>query len=217
MKEDRPGPLQGLLSSIREGQLGRLKEKDVKNLMWIVLLGVIGIYLLVAGGRQNGERMVRPPGQGTVPVSKGMPGDVPAMSGRLSGSPGDIEGRLSTVLSHVRGAGRVEVCIWFEGEGEREFAWNVTEETRTTEEKGDQSPDKSSKETRVSRELVLARGTSGNADSPIVSRILSPRIGGVLVLADGAINPSIRLALTGAVTTVLCIPAHKVLVLPRQK
>lgn len=105
-----------------------------------------------------------------------------------------LEDELGDALSKVDGAGKVKVVITVSSGIRSEYAEDVkktSDENKTTE----------------TRSLVLVGG------KPVVLREIYPDITGVLVVADGADNIVVKMAILDAATTVLGIPCDKVKIL----
>lgn len=217
MESKRPTLTQKLIERLKGGQLGSLNEADLKKFSWLALLGLLGLYLLIAGGPQNRSRDSRIHPTGGVAATDKASEETPVISGNLTRSTGDLEAKLSSMLSRIAGAGKVDVCILLEDDGEKVFADNTVEERRMTEDRDEKGIARTNTETRVSRELVLSRGQSSNPDQPVVRKSITPRIRGVLVVAEGATISRVKFALTQATSTALGIPEHKVIVFPRGK
>lgn len=128
----------------------------------------------------------------------------------------DLERRLEGVLSSVSGSGDVQVTITMAAGPEYLYAKNLSEQTRTVEEKDKSGGNRTTTEVNEEGDLVLVRSVSGGQEEPVLIRATRPEIAGVLVLAEGARDPGLREELVQAVVTVLAIPAHKVTVLPKE-
>ncbi|NPV52546.1 MAG: hypothetical protein HPY71_03370 [Firmicutes bacterium] len=212
------------------------KEPQIKPLFLIILLGLIGISLLIAGssvprsgsGPGSGE-MERPTSPGRTII--GGAGRGPEVDGSLqsfqyatsgfSGSELDrkaqLERNVAAALSDIRGAGRVTVSISFAGTRANKYASNLTREKKTTEEKDREGVMRITTDARDSDQLALIRGGPQGQETPILLETREPEIRGVVVVADGAGNPGVKLTMARAVETLLGVPPHKVLVLPRRE
>ena len=118
-----------------------------------------------------------------------------------------IEDRLSEVLSKISGAGRVSVMINFAGTSEL-----VTEKTTNTSTDKTVDSDKSgNRETESKTESLSPVIIQKNGeDSPLIIKEILPEIVGVIVVAEGAKNTSVRINLLQAVQTLLSVSADKV-------
>ena len=120
-----------------------------------------------------------------------------------SGGEGETEARLKQILSHIRGAGVVEVMITYETGKQIVPAMSTDVQSSTTQSQGDvssvsESVNESSQPATVSR-------NGGN--EAIVLTEVQPKVRGVIVIAEGAADVRVRVNLQNAVMTVLGIDA----------
>lgn len=116
----------------------------------------------------------------------------------------NLETRLSAALSRVDGAGNVEVVINYESTAELVPAISADTEESTTSDEG--------KSAQVRSERTSIATIKGN-DEALIVKEKQPEVRGVIVVAEGAGDIAVRLALQEAVTTLLDISADQVRVL----
>ncbi|MCM1404522.1 MAG: hypothetical protein NC133_03435 [Prevotella sp.] len=104
-----------------------------------------------------------------------------------------LETKLQNVLSSISGAGHVAVMVMTDGEGMAELAYDVQEKTVTQTGANGQEITT----TTVDKTLVTQNG------SPLILWTNPPTITGIVVVATGASNPSVRLNLLQAVQTMI--------------
>lgn len=119
----------------------------------------------------------------------------------------DIEEKLAAVLSCIRGAGRVEVMVTYETSSELVPAM-TTSTNNNASESSDGSKTNTSSQTTESTQPATVSGTNG--DTPIVLMEKQPVVRGVIVVAEGAADISVKLDLQRAVQAVLNIPLSKI-------
>ncbi|MGI5908340.1 MAG: hypothetical protein ACOX8O_06885 [Christensenellales bacterium] len=138
----------------------------------------------------------------------------PAGSGEPSPAPtpqqaqaAGIEQRLARVLSSISGAGEVEVMVTYESGSQLVPAMNTKTQTDTQEQNqsGNQSTTKSE---TTSNELVTVQ-KEGSSEA-VVLREDQPKVRGVVVIAKGAGDISVRMQLAQAVCTVLDVDPSQV-------
>jgi len=100
------------------------------------------------------------------------------------------EKRLSEILEEVKGSGNVKVMITYFGTSGLDIAFE--------EKKTDNSKESSA--------------ISDNG-SPFIKGQLYPNVKGVIIVSNGANNPTVKKALTDAATAVLDVPSYRVCVL----
>lgn len=151
-----------------------------KNMMLLYVILIIGIVILLFGGR-----MFASPEQqdATSNTEVTIPSE-------------DTERRLAGILSEIAGAGEVEVMITYESTGEKLFASDTSTETV------DQSDT-----SQTSRQDIKPITPS---NEPVVSKQLYPKVKGVIVVAEGAGDARVRQSLTEAVKAALDVADHKI-------
>lgn len=112
------------------------------------------------------------------------------------------EKKLEEVLSAIKGAGEVKVMITYFSSDETVTAMNSQKQTSTTTEETENGTRTS--QTVVENSTPMTVGSGGN-ESAFVLKNNEPEIKGVIVVAQGAQNLSVRLELEKAVETVLQI------------
>lgn len=126
----------------------------------------------------------------------------------------ELERRLEQILSQMKGAGKVNVNVTLESGPTYEYAVNAVANTKKTEEQVN-GGSRVISESVEDGKLVITR--SNNNEMPVVVKESKPAVLGVLVVAEGAHNPQVKLELSRAVETVLGIASHQVHVVPRER
>lgn len=175
--------------------------------MRLVGLGILGVALLIFGGildSQPAKSKVEVPAE----VAKNTPTQVRNYEEAL-------EAKLANLLSQVKGAGAVAVNITLENGSTQEHAKNITKESKTIQEKDTSGGIRTTTETKETEQILLSK--ENGVDHPVMVRELKPAIKGVLVIAEGAYDSTVKANLTKAVEAGLGIPAYKITVLPQRK
>ncbi|HWR45206.1 hypothetical protein [Sporomusa sp.] len=198
--------LKGWLSGAKKVVPGQLLKDGVINarLIW---LGLLGIMLLVVGGVY--EPFSAKPQQ-YIPTETAKV--APAVSRSYEEA---LESKLSNLLAQIKGAGAVSVSVILETGGMQEHAKNITKETKTVQEKDNAGGIRTTTETKESEQVLLSK--ENGADRPVMVREYKPVIKGVLIVAEGAYDSTVKANLTRAVESGLGIPSYKITVLPQRK
>ena len=124
----------------------------------------------------------------------------------------ELEQRLGEILSQIRGAGRVDVLVTYETNGEI-----VTATVRQTDEDvRDANGTGSSETSRTVREVTEpATVETANGHAPIILYEKEPLVRGVIVVAEGAADFSVREKLQAAVHAATGIPIERIEVFER--
>ncbi|HCF71751.1 MAG TPA: hypothetical protein DER33_09260 [Syntrophomonas sp.] len=121
-----------------------------------------------------------------------------------------MQAELETILSQVDGAGKVEVRMTLASDGLKNYAVNIKDETRKTEEKDYKGVERTIDEQNTVKDLAVSGGES------LLVEQKSPQILGVLVVADGACDPMVKEELTNVTATLLNLSAYQVRVAARR-
>lgn len=184
------------------------KKKAVYYLMVILLVGVL--LILIGDITTNLLGKNKPRSKNTVEVASN------SQSAATAGTyESTIKKELTETLSQMQGVGRVSVMIYFEGGASSVPAFNTNDSNKKTEEKDNQGGTRVTTEITKSQNLLVVN--DGSSNKPYIVEEINPKIGGVVVVSDGASDPVIKENITNAVKTVLNIPSNKVSVMPMKK
>ena len=173
----------------------------------MILLGFMGIALLLASSFFN-STPTEPKAESPAETVKSPPASSRSYEDAL-------EAKLANLLSQVKGAGAVSVCITLENGAQQDYAKNTTRETRVIQEKDNGGGVRTTTETKESDQVLLSK--DNGADRPVMVRETKPQIKGVLVISEGAQDSTVKANLTRAVEAGLGIPPYKITVLPQRR
>jgi stage III sporulation protein AG len=193
-----------------ESVFGKDSALTKKAGYWIKvsLFGLAGVILLVFGSLGEGARQPAAPTSASNEASSG-----PPEPSAIQREEKYLAEHLRAVLQEVEGAGAVEVTVRLAGSARQECAVNTTVGRRVTEEQDKAGTSRMVTEDNTNDQVVVVRG--GQREEAVVTREEAPELLGVLVVADGAADPQVRLKLFHAVQVALGVAAHRILVLPR--
>lgn len=198
--------LEGFIAGAKKMWPEQLLKNGVINTK-LILLGTLGVILLLSGGML--DRLSPKP-------STEVPAEISKSTLPLSSSYEEVlEGKLANLLSKVKGAGAVNVNITLENGSTQEHAKNVVKESKVIQEKDTSGGVRTTTETKESEQILV--GKENGVDRPVVVREVKPLIKGVLVIAEGAYDSTVKANLTKAVETGLGIPPYKITVLAQRK
>ncbi len=116
----------------------------------------------------------------------------------------DVEARLESVLSKIKGAGTVQVMITYESGPELVPAVDSSSQMSTQEETGQTT--RTTITENEAQKPVTVQNDGGT--QPLVITEKQPRIRGVIVVAEGAGDIRVKMDLLRAVQTVLSVDAQ---------
>jgi stage III sporulation protein AG len=173
----------------------------------MILLGIVGIILILAGNFFDSREVkqkeeISAESVKTAPVVNRSYEEV-------------LETKLSNLLSQVKGAGAVAVSVTLEDGATQEYAKNISKESRVIQEKDNGGGTRTTTETKETDQILM--GKENGLERPVIAREIKPEIKGVLVIAEGAQDSTVKANLTRAVEAGLGIPAYKITVLAQRK
>ncbi len=118
------------------------------------------------------------------------------------------EEQLERVLSNIKGTGNVSVMITYASTSEMVCATETETETNTVTEKTENGGIKESETVKENKSPITIG--NGDGENALVMVKKEPEIKGVIVVAQGAENISVKMELQKAVETVLQISPSQV-------
>lgn len=123
-----------------------------------------------------------------------------------------LEVKLKKMLESVQGVGEVEVMITLESSEERIVEKDMTAERSQTEEQDSAGGTRTVSSSNTGYQTVYQEGSQG---SPFVVKTITPKVEGVLVVAEGAGKGNMTGEITQVVQALFGVEAHKVKVLEK--
>lgn len=123
----------------------------------------------------------------------------------------ETEKKLEEILSKIKGAGDVEVMIYYSNFGEKIIA----SDSRVRNEKENRGEGVESVAEDKEKSTVLY-GTSGN-EMPFITEERLPEASGILVIAEGAHNEKVKYEISEAVRALLGVSPNRIRVAEKNK
>jgi len=195
-------------------------SKRVKTFRWLVLIGLVGCALMILNtfsflkikNVDPIQHSASPPGQESAPVF-GSGGSKEQTSFRDYEQA--YEAKLRDILTKIVGVGEVEVLVTIDSTEEVQVEKNTKDTQQVTNEKG------ANGETRHITDITRASDAVTMNQSgdqvPLVVKTVKPKIRGVVVVAKGAENVTVKKLISDAVERGLDVPAHRISVVPRKQ
>lgn len=172
----------------------RDKKKRKEQLLMLLLVGILLIVIAIPVDRDGGEKKT-----GSASESQETVTDRSYVS--------QMEQQLAAVLQNVQGVGEVSVMLTISETSEKII--EKDEETSVQTSSGEGGENTSSTERR---ETSVYEGSSGS-ETPYVVKEITPRIEGVLVVAEGGDNAVVVESISEAVQALFGIDPHKIKVM----
>jgi len=124
-----------------------------------------------------------------------------------------LEKQLTELLEQISGVGQVSVMVTLENETAIEPAFNTISNEKNTEERDNEGGVRTVIEKQINRQVVMLK--KSGEDEAMILKKTSPKIKGVLIVADGACSSEITDKLTKATATLLDLPLYKISVMAK--
>lgn len=173
-----------------------LNEKDKKKINWLICLAMIcSISLIAISGLEKQE--ITSSQESINKISQEVLSD--------EESSYTLEEKLKNILSQMEGAGEVDVMITYESSEEIQPAFNTNTTTEETKEVDQQGGERTVTTSSENKTMITS-----SSNEPIVIKTNEPKINGVIVVATGANDPTVKETLYSAVQTALQVEGHQV-------
>ncbi len=119
-----------------------------------------------------------------------------------------MEEKLEAALSRIEGAGRVEVMITLEDFGESVVEKDNTKESTDLTEKDNTGGTRTEKSIQTGESTVYTE--ESNEKVPFVGKEKTPKIAGILVIAEGGENTAVKQNISEAVMALFQIDVNRI-------
>ncbi|MHB8063074.1 MAG: stage III sporulation protein AG [Ruminiclostridium sp.] len=194
-----------------------LKRKFAKNgskklIEKAVIFAIVGVICLIAGSvlfegnttkGANGSTLDNINNADTIQTIK-----------QSSEAPkNEMESSLQSILSKIKGAGRVDVMITFFSGNESVPAMDIKTNENDTQEKDKEGGSRIIKQSDIENKTIYEENQG--VKKPFIIKEVLPKVKGVVIVADGAEDAEVKINLAKATEALLDIAAHKIQVFQR--
>ncbi|AJY77262.1 stage III sporulation protein AG [Paenibacillus beijingensis] len=204
------------LESLAGGGPGGTKR--VRTLRWLLLIGCLGAGLMIVNSFLT-FRQVEPTDSGSTSTAET---DQPAWSGKgpdadnsFSSIEQPLESRLKEILEQIVGVGSVSVMVTVDSTEEIVYGKNEKESQQITDENDKNGGRRHV--TQVTRDGQIVMYEQSGEQTPVLVKKIKPEIRGVLVVAKGAENATVRRIILDAVEKGLDVPVSSISIVPRKQ
>jgi stage III sporulation protein AG len=192
--------------------------KRIQTFRWLMLLGLIGAAFMVLNSFIQ-IKDVDPIGEGRASPAQS---SNPVFGGTLNKERSSFreyeeayQSQLKELLSKIVGVGEVEVLVTIDSTEEIFVEHNTKETQQVTNEKDQHGATRHISDVSRSGEVVIYEVSGGK--QPLIIKTIKPKIRGVVVVAKGAENLTIKKMMVEAVERGLDVAANRISILPRKQ
>ncbi|WP_422660705.1 stage III sporulation protein AG [Paenibacillus sp. EC2-1] len=192
--------------------------KKMQTFRWLIILGLVGVAIMLFNSfvhvkKLDNENIGREPPDTAMTTSVQSPaGDGVSEFGTIEQ---EFEERTKSMLEQIVGVGDVHVMVTVESTEEIVVQRDVKDTQELTEE-NDANGGKRHV-TSYTRDGRIVTYDSAGDQTPIVTKKVKPQVRGVMVVAKGAENETVRNLIIDAVQRGLNVPSYKISVVPRKQ
>lgn len=121
----------------------------------------------------------------------------------------DLEQKLENILSKISGAGKVNVMITYSESSTTEPIYDENYKETNTVENDDSGGTRNISETDNQKQIVFKQNSDGSKE-PVTKSVLSPKIEGAIITAQGAKNSAVKTNIIQAVEAATGLATHKI-------
>jgi stage III sporulation protein AG len=191
--------------------------KRTNTFLWLILIALLGAALMIGNSFLNVKAVD--------PIHSARASPEPSHQETFLGGSSNgkasfhdyevaYEAELKEILQKIVGVGDAEVLVTIESTEEITVDKNYKDSQQMTTEKDEKGATRNISEVTRSGEVVIYQ-VSGD-QHPLILKVIKPKIRGVIVVAKGAENLTVKKMITEAVERGLDVPSYRVSILPRK-
>ena len=119
------------------------------------------------------------------------------------------EEKLANILSNISGVGKVKVLLTYSQTSTYVPIYNENVKSSNTTETDSAGGSRTVEENDSQKEVIYKEDSSGNRE-PVTQSIISPKIEGAIITAEGADNAEVKTAIVQAVEAATGLATHKI-------
>ena len=177
-------------------------KKKIENIM--VFIVILAITIIAINYIWNGDKQSK--SSNTVPEAEGR-NDVVQVSSEINYD--ENEEKLANILSNISGVGKVKVLLTYSETSTYVPIYNENLKESNTTETDSSGGSRIVSETDSQKEVIYKEDSSGNQE-PVTQSIISPKIEGAIITAQGADNAEVKTSIVEAVEAATGLATHKI-------
>lgn len=193
-------------------------SKRVQSFRWLLLLGLVGFVLILLGSfpsqQEEGEKENKPPEVTTFDQSDPKTTSSQMSTNAFESIEHSFETRVKTILEQIVGVGQVDVLVTVDSTEELIVQRNVKDNQQQTEETDANGGKRHT--SQYTRDGQIVTIETANKQTPVVTKRVKPKIRGVIIVAKGTENATVKQMVVDAVEKGLNVPTYRISVVPRK-
>ena len=177
-------------------------KKKIENIL--VFIVILAITIVAINYIWNGDETSK--SSNTVPEAEGR-NDVVQVSSEINYD--ENEEKLANILSNIAGVGKVKVLLTYSQTSTYVPIYNENVKSSNTTETDSAGGSRTVEENDSQKEVIYKEDSSGNRE-PVTQSIISPKIEGAIITAEGADNAEVKTAIVQAVEAATGLATHKI-------
>lgn len=202
MLEEKFKNMKALIKSKTQGNDNKKKIENLVIFLVLLIITVIAINVILG----NDEKPKTENSQNN--AYKQLATETQNSSNISENSEYNLEEELEKTLSKISGVGQVKVMITYSETSETVPLYNETSKESTTQETDTNGGVRTITSTDNSKEIIYEEQSGSRV--PITKKVILPKVEGAIVIAEGAGNTNVKVALIDAVMAITGLPTHKV-------
>ena len=177
-------------------------KKKIENIVVFILILIITVIIInvIWNGDNNKEEQVKDSNKKLATTNE--------VTMETSNNEYNIDSQLEEILSKIDGVGNVNVMITYSQTSQTVPLYNEETTVRDTEETDQEGGTRKITESDSKKDVVY-KESSGEKE-PITQSIVSPKIEGAIITAQGASNADVKTNIIQAVEAVTGLSVHKI-------
>ena len=177
-------------------------KKKIENIM--VFIVILAITIVAINYIWNGDKQSK--SSNSIPEAQGK-NDVVQVSSEINYD--ENEEKLANILSNISGVGKVKVLLTYSETSTYVPIYNENLKESNTTETDSAGGSRTVSETDSQKEVIYKEDSSGNQE-PVTQSIISPKIEGAIITAEGADNAEVKTSIVEAVEAATGLATHKI-------
>lgn len=177
-------------------------KKKIENIVVFIIILIVTIVAINYIWNGNKTEKNNP-----IPKSDAITNETIQVASQTSTD--ETEKRLANILSNIEGVGKVKVMLTYSETSTYMPIYNENTKGSNTTETDNTGGSRTISEEDSQREVIYKEDSSGNKE-PVTQSIISPKIEGAIITAQGADSSEIRASIIQAVEAATGLATHKI-------